>query len=150
MTNKHTSKKLVQWLLFTCLAVSSCSDKHNREIAENINLEFELTYQYVVKNMPVEIDYSKNFSIIKKNNKDAFTSIAYTWHSISLDACKLTNGNSHESNKTSYEKMIQKSTTNNHLTKTVIDSDRLCLATIYFDNWSNIQNMLSLSYPGFK
>jgi len=150
MKNKNSSKRIEIWLFFTCLAVSSCSNEHDREMAENINLEFELTYQYVVENMPIKSNYSKNFSIFKKNNKDAFTSIAYTWHSKSLDACELANGNIDESNKTSYERMIQNSTTNSHLSKTILDSERPCLANIYFDNWSNIQNMLSLSYPGIN
>ena len=150
MTNTQNNKILISWLFFAYLTISSCSNDTNQEIAENINLEFELTYRYVVKNMPIKINYSDSFSILKKDNKDAFTSIAYTWHTISLDECELSDSNSHESNKNGYERMINQSPTNNNLSKTIMDSERPCLADVYFSNWSNIQNMLLLSYPNLK
>jgi hypothetical protein len=150
MSKKRGTKRLNSGFLLFTLAISSCSNEHSQELAENINLEFELTYQYVIENKPVETDYSDKFSIFKKTNIDAFTSIAYTWHKISLDACELNYRNSRESNKTSYEKMINKSSKNNNLAKPIMNNERPCLGDIYFDNWSNIQNMLLLSYPDLK
>ena len=150
MRKLRNSRRINSGLLLLTLVISSCSNEHNQEIADNINIEFELTYLYVANNMPIKADYSDKFSTFKKNNKDAFTSIAYTWHKISLDACELNNSNSHNSNKTSYERMLNNSPSNSNLSKTVMDDDRPCLANIYFDNWSNIQNMLLLSYPEFK
>jgi|TARA_B110000238_G_C15946175_1_gene361167 hypothetical protein len=150
MRKLHNNRRINRGLLFITLAISSCSNEYNQEIADNINIEFELTYLYVVENLPIKDDYSEKFFIFKKLNKDAFTSIAYTWHKISLDSCELNNSNSRKSNKTSYEKMLNNSPSNSNLSKTVMDTDRPCLANIYFDNWSNIQNMLLLSYPEFK
>ncbi len=146
MSNKVNRKILNYWMILTALSTSTCSNEHS-QLANNINLEFELTYQYVVNNKPVEINYLNDFSIFKKNNKDAFTTIAYTWHTISMDACELSNSSQRISDKTSYERMLSKSPTNSNLSKKIIDSDRPCLADIYFDNWANIQNMLLLSYP---
>jgi hypothetical protein len=150
MRKIRNNKRINSGLLLITLAISSCSNEHNQEISDNINREFELTYLYVVENLPIKDDYSEKFHIFKKHNKDAFTSIAYTWHKISLDSCELNNSNSRKPNKTSYEKMLNNSPSNSNLSKTVMDNDRPCLANIYFDNWSNIQNMLLLSYPKIK
>ncbi len=150
MINSQNHKIFTSWLFFVYLAISSCSNDHNQEIAKNIDLEFELTYRYVITNMHTEIDYSDNFSVMKKNNKDAFTSIAYTWHMISLDECELKDSNSSKSNKSGYEQMINQSPINDNLTKPIMDSERPCLAGVYFKNWSNIQNMLLLSFPSLK
>jgi hypothetical protein len=150
MSYTQNSRTLNCGLFFLYLAIASCSNEYNHDVAENINLEFELTYRYVVENMAIKVDYSSNFSNFKKRNMDAFTSIAYTWHTVSLDACELTVGNNRTSNKTSYEQITHKPPTNDNLPRTIDDDDRPCLAKIYFDNWANIQNMLLLSYPDFK
>ncbi len=146
MNIKQNSKVVAGGVFLACLTVSSCSDEHNQEVVDNINLEFELTYQYVVENMPIDTNYSKDFSTFKRLNKDAFTSIAYTWHSISMSECELAVSSNRQSSGSSYERLTQKSSTNSHLIKTIVDKERICLARIYFDNWSNIQKMLSLSF----
>ena len=147
MTIKKSQKILVSSLLFVYLTMSSCSGDHSQEIAENINIEFELTYRYVTVNFITQNDYSDHFTLLKKNNQGAFTSIAYTWHSISLSQCEINESNQRESKKSGYERMTNSSQTNDILSRKIKDSERPCLANIYFDNWSNIQNMLLLSYP---
>tara|TARA_R110002096_G_scaffold308856_7_gene503348 strand:- start:1601 stop:2053 length:453 start_codon:yes stop_codon:yes gene_type:complete len=150
MINILNIKKHLTLIFFTCVAMSSCGNEHSREMAENINSEFELTYRYVVKNMSVETDYSDQFKMFRKHNKDAFTSIAYTWHKISLDECEITGESRNTSNKTGYERMINPSSRDSNFLRIITDDDRACLAEKYFDNWLNIQNMLRLNYQGYQ
>ncbi|MFK7794476.1 MAG: hypothetical protein AB8B89_03930 [Gammaproteobacteria bacterium] len=146
----QSQKMFIGALFFSYLAISSCSNNHDQQIAENINLEFELTYRYVATNMAIEINYSDSFSSMQKNNKDAFTSIAYTWHKISLEECDLSDNSSYKSNKTGYERITNQSPPDNNLSKKIIKNERPCLAEVYFSNWASIQNMLLLSYPNLK
>lgn len=139
-------------LLCVCLAIgiSTCSNEHDHNFAENINSEFELTYRYVSKNMPIDIDFSDNLSDYRTSNKDAFTSIAYTWHSISVDACGLANNSNRKTNTPSYEQLIKQSPTDNNNYEQLTEGERICLAKIYFDHWSNINDMLLLSFSKNK
>ena len=146
IVQKRYKGRFLKLLFCICTIISACSNDHDRRIAENINSEFEQTYLYVTKNMHIDIDLSKNLSNFRKSNKDAFTSIAYTWHSISVEACDLAYNRNKKASKSSYERLIQQShKDNDHFIK-VTDSQRKCLAKIYFDNWSNINKMLSLSF----
>ncbi len=142
--------KIAARLMLICFMTSSCSSEHNQQLTENIQLEFELTYRYVVENMPTDSDYSEKFAQIKSSNSNAFTSIAYTWHSLALDACDETDTSQQTSTQTSYERMLKQSPVNSHLAKKIHASSRPCLAHIYFKNWLNIQNMLLLNFPNIK
>lgn len=133
-------------LFFICLTISACSNEQDHSLAIYINSEFEQTYLYVSKNMPVDIDFSKNLTDFRTSNKDAFTTIAYTWHSISVDACSLTNHSNKKESMSSYERLIQQSPRADNHIREVTDSERICLAEIYYDNWSNINKMLTLSF----
>ncbi|MDW3094491.1 MAG: hypothetical protein R8G33_02335 [Gammaproteobacteria bacterium] len=133
-------------LLCICFTISACSNGHDQSVAKYINSEFEQTYLYVSNNMSVDIDFSNDLSNFRKSNKDAFTSIAYTWHSISIDACGLASSSNKKESNSSYERLIQQSPIDKDLSIKMTDSERICLANIYFDNWSNINNMLKLSF----
>ena len=149
MYSQMTSRILGVWLFFTILIGSSCSSEQNQIIADNINLEFELTYRYVIQNMSAEGRDSNEFSSFKQNNNDAFTSIAYTWHSIATSECGLADSSKQNSKPSSYDRLAQKSPTNNYLAKSITNKDRACLANIYLSHWPDIQRMLSLSFPPF-
>ena len=69
--------------------------------------------------MPTDSDYSEKFAQIKSSNSDAFTSIAYTWHSLALDACDETDTRSQAAAQTSYEKMLKQSPVDSRLTKKI-------------------------------
>ena len=56
MRKIRNNKRINSGLLLIALAISSCSNEHNQEISDNINREFELTYLYVVENLPIKDD----------------------------------------------------------------------------------------------
>lgn len=132
--------------LFTvCILIGACSNEHNEQITEHVNLEFELTYRYVSKNLPINISYQNDFDTFKSMNRDAFTTIAYTWHSMSMKECELVNTQS-ATQKSGYERMINDLDVDNYLLTNISNQDRPCLAQVFFDNWKSINTMLSHSF----
>lgn len=150
MNSQITNKYMQLGLLFLSITLSSCSNENNQNIADNMNNEFELTYRYVMEHMSAVGRDSKEFSSLRQKNKDAFTSIAYTWHSIATNECGLAESSTQQSNPSNYDRLTQKSPSNNYLAKPISNNERKCLANIYFSYWNEIQRMLSLSYPTFQ
>lgn len=145
MTYRHNSLKA--FLVIAIIAAVTCCDNHSDELIQNIHIEFEETYRYVLENMSVGSDHSDQLALLKHRNNAAFTSIAYTWHSLALKACSLAVGNMQNSSQNSYERILRQTHNDNVLGVEINHTSRACLSKVYFDNWSKIQDMILLNFP---
>ena len=124
----------------------SCSDKVDLEVSEIIQNEFEKTYQYVVEHLPVESDYRKQIHSLRTSNRDALISVAYRWHTLATEECVDKKKSQEKNELTGYERMLKN---DNETANSLINFDlfRHCLGQTYFNNWSEIQNMILFHSP---
>ena len=132
-------------LLLVCFFLYACSDNYDSDQASVLKSEFEKTYQYTFDNMPIDINQSYSIDKLRKINSATLISIAYRWHSHATDLCSDKEQLKSSRPKSSYDKLTnQQNYTNEPILKTP-DSSQKCHSFVFFDNWSEIQKMISFN-----
>jgi len=139
--------KPIKWFIFILIGFTlfSCSNDQEQQTNKIITNEFELTYLYVATHLPIKNNLINNFQDYKKTNPDTFRSIAYTWHTLSINECNI-NQRSQPSQRSSYEQISKSSIESNEITIPISESERQCLANTYFEHWKDINKMLTRNF----
>jgi len=144
--------KQISWALYVltiCKLNASCSNDDKQSMQDYLQNEFISTYTYVTTNHPVENNMSSWFTHMNEVNSSAFNSIAFRWHNLAIDICEIYESNRTPSRKNSYEKLLEKNIDDKQFIK-ITTQDRSCLANVYLSHWTQINNMLLLSFPNIK
>ena len=132
-------------ILLLCVATTSCSENYNSKQASLLKAEFEKTYQYTLMNMPIDTSQSYSFDELRNMNSAALISIAYRWHSYATDLCSSVDTPVIPSKKSSYEKLTDEKIFGDISITETSPSLQKCHSLAFFDNWSEIQKMISLN-----
>ncbi len=136
--------KLITFFIL-CIVTISCSENYDANQSKLLKSEFEKTYQYTFDNMPIDINQSYSIDKLRKINSATLISIAYRWHSHATDLCSDKEQLKSSRPKSSYDKLTnQQNYTNEPIHKTP-DSSQKCHSFVFFDNWSEIQKMISFN-----
>lgn len=141
---KFRPVKLITFFMLFILTIS-CSENYDASHSKLLKSEFEKTYQYTIEHMSVDTQQSYPIEELREINSAALISIAYLWHSHASNLCS-NNAEQETSRKlSSYDKLIDKQSSPNISFSKTPDSLQNCHSLVFFDNWSEIQKMISLN-----
>lgn len=136
--------KLITFLILFIVTIS-CSENYDTDQSKLLKSEFEKTYQYTIEHMSIDIQQSYPIEKLREINSAALISIAYLWHSHASNLCSNNVKQETSRKLSSYDKLIDKQSSANISFAKTPDSLQNCHSLVFFDNWSEIQKMISLN-----
>ena len=131
--------------LFLSMLLFACSENYDSEETKVLLSEFERTYQHTIENMPIDTSKSYSLEKLKKINSAALISIAYRWHSFAASHCSQNAEPKKPTKMSNYDKLASQQKSAAISFSKISDSSRDCHSLVFFDNWSEIQKMISLN-----
>ena len=131
--------------IFLSLLLFACSESYDSEQTKVLVSEFERTYQHTIDNMPIDTNQSYSLEKLKKINSAALISIAYRWHSFAASHCSQNAEPKMPTKMSNYDKLASQQKSATITFSKISDSSRDCHSLVFFDNWSEIQKMISLN-----
>ena len=131
--------------IFLSMLLFACSENYDSDQTKLLISEFELTYQHTIDNMPIDTSKSYSLEKLKKINSAALISIAYRWHSFATSHCSQVFEPKKPIKMSNYDKLASQQKSATISFSKIPDSSRDCHSLVFFDNWSEIQKMISLN-----